>query len=83
MITRERLLEPIDFQWMVERILDEGFGVQLKPSRDDFSSFITVTTKNGERSRQVTRLVGHDFSPSEYAHIYWDLMSTIHRLERR
>lgn len=83
MITPERLSEPIDFQWMVERILDEGFGVHLKPSRDDFSSFITVTTKDDERPRQVTRLVIHDFTPSEFAHIYWDIMSTIHRLERR
>ena len=45
-----------DLKWLIAKIIDEGFGVILKPSRDGVSSFLTVSTKDGFLSKQVTRL---------------------------
>lgn len=75
MMQKERL-SPVD--WIGYKLSDEGFDVYVKDSRDGLSAFVTVVSGH----RQCTRRVIHDFTMEEMMMVYWDLSSTIHRLER-
>lgn len=65
---------------MVAKLMEDGFGVEIRPSKDDGIIFGVILPYYP--FKQINRFIANDLRPNEMALIFWDLSRSIRRLER-
>ncbi len=67
-------------EWMSDKFLCDGFYVRISVNRDALINFHVILPDYP--SYQITRTIPDNMTPSEMGELYFDIATSIRRLER-